>query len=144
MFLGGNIAVSFLIMPALRRISIPLDRISVWSKTYDTGAKIMAPCGFISAVSFATAAYYAPTDYLQKSMAASSLIASSFIPWTLFMMFPTIKELKGIEAANDTLKATTEGDKLLAKWTKLSTIRLGLMTVAFLNALKQLSEWYLL
>jgi len=60
------------------------------------------------------------------------------------MMFPTIKELKGIEAANDTLKATTEGDKLLAKWTKLSTIRLGLMTVAFLNALKELSEWYLL
>jgi uncharacterized membrane protein len=142
--IGGNIAISFIIMPAMRQISIPLDRVSAWSKSYDIATKIMAGCAAISTAAFGTAAYYAPTGYLQKSMTVSSLIAFSVIPWTLLVIMPTNKELKGIVAANDTLKANAEGDKLLVKWTKLSTIRLGLMTVGFLNALKELSEWYLL
>jgi hypothetical protein len=128
----------------MRQISIPLDRVAVWSKQYDNASKIMASCAIISTAAFGTAAYYAPTDYLQKSMAVSSLFAFSIIPWTLLMIAPTNRELKGIEAANDTLKANTEGDRLLTKWTKLSTLRLGLMTVAFLNALREVSEWYLL
>jgi hypothetical protein len=58
-----------------------------------------------------------------------------------------IEKRKPENDVSDKLKANAEGDKLLVdfvKWTKLSTIRLGLMMVGFLNALKELSEWYLL
>jgi hypothetical protein len=99
-------------MPAMRRISIPLERVSAWSKSYEIASKIMASCAAISTAAFGTAAYYAPTEYLQKSMTVSSLIAFSVIPWTLLVIMPTNNELKEIVAANDKLKANAEGEKL--------------------------------
>jgi hypothetical protein len=104
----------------------------------------MAPLAVVAGTAFGTAAYYAPTDFLQKSMVASSVLAFAIIPWTLLVIFPTNKQLKNIESSGDALKANTEGDKLLAQWINLSNIRYWIMTVSFLNGLYQLSEWHAL
>ena len=73
-------------------------------------------------------------------MIASSALAISVIPFTLIAIIPTVKALKKIEADNDAPKAEKEADKLIEKWGKLSLIRWGLMAIAFLNGLKELSE----
>jgi hypothetical protein len=40
--------MSFVTMPSLKKVSIALDRITFWSKTFDLGSKIMAPLGLIA------------------------------------------------------------------------------------------------
>jgi Domain of unknown function (DUF1772) len=141
---GGNIFATFVFLPSLRRISIPLDRVATFSRTYDLASKIYASISTLAGLSFSTAAYYAPTNYLQKSMIASAVLSFSVAPMTLLVIMPTVKALKAIESAGDTVKANSEGDKLIEKWGNLSLIRWSLMTVAALNGLKELSELYLL
>jgi hypothetical protein len=136
--------MSFVTMPSLKKVSIALDRITFWSKTFDLGSKIMAPLGLIAAAGFGTAAYFAPTDFLPKSMAVSCFLALMNMPFTVLVIFPVNAEMKKIEATIDTLKANTEGDKLLDKWTKLSTIRMSIMAVAMIIGLKEISQWYTL
>jgi len=136
--------INFVTMPALKKVSIPLDRIAFWSKTFDLASKIMAPLGVIGAAGFGTAAYYAPTDFLQKSMAASSVLSFLVLPFTLFVIFPVNAEMKKIEANNDALKANKEGDKFLDKWTKLNIIRMCIMAASMINGLKEMSESYTL
>lgn len=136
--------ISFVFLPSLRQVTIPLDRISAWSKQYDLASKIMVSFAGIASTSFGTAAYYAPTQYLQKSMIASALLSISVIPFTLQFIFPTNKALKAIEKSGDGEKALSEGDKLLEKWGKLSLARWSIMAVAALIGLKNLSGWYTL
>lgn len=136
--------MSFVTMPSIKKVSIALDRITFWSKSFDLGSKIMAPLGLIASAGFGTAAYFAPTDFLQKSMAVSCFLTLMNMPFTVLVIFPVNAEMKKIEATNDTLKANTEGDKLLDKWTKLSTIRMSIMAVAMIIGLKEISQWYTL
>lgn len=136
--------MSFVFLPSLRRVSVPLDRISAWSRQYDIASKIMGSLGGIAGLAFGTAAYYAPLPYVQNSMIASALLSFSAAPFTLLAIMPTNKALKAIESSGDTVKAAAEGDKLLEKWGKLSLIRWSLMAIASLNGLKELSEWYAL
>lgn len=91
---------------------------------------------------FGTAAYYAPTISSRNSMIASALLALTPLPFTLIVIFPTVKKLKGIQATNDTFKATAEGDPLIEKWGKLSIVRFLFVAVGCLNGLKELSEWH--
>jgi Domain of unknown function (DUF1772) len=98
----------------------------------------------VAGIAFGTAAYYAPTYYLQNSMIASALLSFSIAPFTVLVIMPTVKALKGIETSGDTDKAAAEGDKLIEKWGKLGLIRFFVMAVAALNGLKELSEWYAL
>jgi Domain of unknown function (DUF1772) len=131
-------------MPGLKRISVPLDRISVWSFQFDVASKIMLPLGLISGISFGVASYYAPSSRLQTSMMVSSAFAFGIAPFTLLVVFPYVTQLKKIEKANDTYKATAEGDGLLDKWAKANLVRWLIMSVALLNGMKELSEWYTL
>jgi hypothetical protein len=77
-------------------------------------------------------------------MAVSCFLALMNMPFTVLVIFPVNAEMKKIEATIDTLKANTEGDKLLDKWTKLSTIRMSIMAVAMIIGLKEISQWYTL
>lgn len=136
--------IAFVVMPSLKRIASPLERVGFWSSNYDYATKIMASLSSIGAVAFGTAAYYAPTVGLRNSMIASGVLAFSALPFTLFAIIPTVKALKGIESHNDVAVADAEGDGLLAKWTNLNYVRFGLVTIGSLNGLKELSEWYVL
>ena len=40
-------AINFIMLPSLRRVSLPYDRVAVWSRLYDIGSKIM---GILSGV----------------------------------------------------------------------------------------------
>lgn len=75
-------------------------------------------------------------------MAASAALALSVVPFTVIALIPTVQKLKKIESSGDTIKAQSEGEGLLEKWGKLSLVRWSIMTVALLNGLKELSEWY--
>jgi hypothetical protein len=130
------------VLPSLSQISVPLDRVAVWSKSFDLASKVMASLSLTATASFATAAYYAPTISIRNSMIASSALAISALPFTLIVILPTVKKLKAIQANNDTFQATAEGDSLIEKWGKLSLIRWTFMLVACLNGLKELSEWH--
>jgi hypothetical protein len=136
--------ISFVFLPSLRRVTVPLDRISAWSRQYDIAARIMASLAAITFTSFGIAAYYAPTQYLQKSMIASALLSVSVVPFTLLVIFPTNKALKAIEKSGEGEVALSEGDRLLKKWGRLSLIRWSLMAVAALNGLRELSCLYTL
>jgi Domain of unknown function (DUF1772) len=136
--------ISFVFLPSLRQVTVPLDRISVWSKQYDLASKIMIRFAGIAFASFGIAAYYAPTRYLQKSMIASALLSISVMPFTLKFIFPTNNALKAIEKDGDGEKALSEGDKLLEKWGKLGLVRWSIMAAATLIGMKELSGWYTL
>jgi hypothetical protein len=134
--------VSFVFLPSLRCISSPFDRIATWSKAYDIASKMMAGLAGVASLGFGTAAYYAPTNYIQKSMIASAVLSASVVPFTILVIKPTILALKAIEKEGNDAKATSDGDKLIEKWGKLSLTRWAIMTIALLNGLKELSEWY--
>lgn len=138
-YLGGNIIISFVFLPSLKRISSTYDRVGAWSKQYDIASKIMASLGGVACLSFGTAAYYAPTNYVRNSMIASAVLSISVIPFTILFIRPTVVALKAIEKERDTVNATAEGDKLIEKWGKLSLIRWSFMAIASLNGLKELS-----
>jgi Domain of unknown function (DUF1772) len=140
--LGGNTVVSFVFLPSLKPITAPLDRVAAFSKSFDTASKLMISYAGIAVAGFGTAAYYAPTQYLRNSMAVSAALALSIAPFSVIALIPTVQKLKQIESSGDTLKAQSEGDGLLEKWGKLSLVRWSIMSVALLNGLKELSEWY--
>jgi len=142
LFVGGNIVISFVFLPCLKRVSSPLERISAWSLQYDIAAKLMPSLGVISSIAFGTAAYYAPTIGLRNSMIASAAFGISVIPFTGVAILPTVHALKEIEAHKDVAVAEAEGDDLISKWGKLSLARWLLVSVGCLNGLKELSEWY--
>jgi len=138
------VGISFIFLPTLRCVSLPYDRVAAWSKLYDIGSKIMMAFSGVGCLAFGTAAYYAPTYYIQNSMIASALLSISAVPFTVLFMRPTVQALKAIEKDGDDVKTTAEGDKLIEKWGKLSLMRCSLVCIGALNGLKELSEAYAL
>lgn len=119
-----------------------MDRIACFSKAFDIASKMMVGFAGTATAAFATAAYYAPTQYLRNSMIASAALALSVFPYTVIGILPTVQKIKKIESSKDAIKAQSEGDGLIDKWGKLAFVRMVLMSVALLNGLKELSEWY--
>jgi hypothetical protein len=137
-------AINFIMLPSLRRVSLPYDRVAAWSRLYDIGSKIMVTLSGVSGLAFGIAAYYAPNHYIQNSMITSALLSLSPLPVTLLAIRPTVQALKAIDKGGDDVKATADGDQLIEKWGKLSLIRWSLVMLGALNGLKELSEWYAL
>ena len=140
---GGNIVVSFVVMPALRESSLALDRVKVFCKTFDRAAPWMVSFGLIASAAYGTAAYFAPTPSSQNALIAASAFSFGILPFTVVFIFPTVFKLKDIKARLDSETALSQGDGLLKKWTTLNTVRMSLMAVGSLIGLKELYEWNL-
>jgi len=127
-------------MPSLKKLATHLDRVTLFNRNFDSSAPIMISLGTIATAGYALAAYYAPTDRLRNSMIVSAVLTGSVAPFTALVIIPVVKEIKSIVNGNDNVKAMSDGDRLLDKWSKLNLIRWILVAASCLNGLKELTE----
>jgi Domain of unknown function (DUF1772) len=141
---GGNIYISGIFIPQMRSISTATDRISNFCAHFDVSKRIYVSLLALGTIAYGTAAYYAPTDRLQQLMGINAVITLGVLPFTFFAIIPTVQKIYALNSGGDIAKTNAEGDKLIEKWGTLSTVRLGIVVVPLLIALREISEvpWY--
>lgn len=125
-FVGGNIAISGVAMPAVRKTNTPADvQQRQWEVLYDNGSKIYATCSLISGISYFYAAYNnSVDDHHFKILLFTGATAISALPVTLLAIAPTVKKLKGLAGISSSEEAEQKGvGALIDKWSFLSFIR---------------------
>lgn len=126
MFVGGNIAVSAVAIPAVRKTNTPANvQQRQWEVLYDNGSKLYATCSLISGVSYFYAAYNnAVDDHHFKTLLFVGATAMSALPITLLAIAPTVKTIKGLAGISNSEEAEQKGvGALIDKWAFLSFIR---------------------
>jgi hypothetical protein len=142
-FVGGNIMVSFVIVPTILSSFVPPRvQLQQWNKTYHIASRIMVAMTLISTISYAIAAYVAPTKAVQNAALLSTAFAISPFPVTGFFILPHNKHLKELLKRDKVEEIQEETEPLIIKWNQLSAVRTVVSTIGFINGLMILAGFY--
>lgn len=137
-FIGGNVFVSSIFIPIVRHSDVPPKlQLSQWEKMYDKASKLMASSAVVTFACYAYEAYQAAAGSDTRNVFIRSAISSILvIPFTIGVIFPTIKKLKGFKALKtDAELADKDVSYWIGHWNQLSIVRFLIFSVGFVNAL---------
>jgi hypothetical protein len=101
--------------------------------------------GFLSSVSFTTAAYLSPSRTLSKLMLFAGTTAIFPLAWTIVMMLPINHQLEDMHASRSLRgESKIQQDKamdLLAKWERLHLVRVFMSGTAWIAGLAAFSGY---
>ena len=137
-FFGGNVAISGMFIPVLRNSQLaPSSQIKIWEKLFLSGAQWMVPAAVASAACYLYEAYYAVDDYTRRTMLVSGGLSISVLLFTRIVMFPGIRNLRGLVQLSDAELISKNFGSGIDNWNKLSIVRALISSAGFANAL-----WY--
>ena len=96
----------------------------------------------ISTISYAIAAYVAPTKAVQNAALLSTAFAISPVAVTGLFILPHVKSMKELLKRDKVEEIQEEAEPLIVKWNQLTIIRGVISTIGFINGLLILAGFY--
>mmetsp|Transcript_1443 Transcript_1443/g.1438 ORF Transcript_1443/g.1438 Transcript_1443/m.1438 type:complete len:160 (-) Transcript_1443:94-573(-) len=137
-FFGGNVVISSIFIPNIRKKDIPPKlQLKLWERMYDDGSKLMPAVAITSFLCYMYEAYSSnPGSVARQSSVISGVLSIAILPFTVGAMFSTIKKLKGFLSLESDQELTQKnfGD-WIDHWNKLSMVRVLIFSAGFANTL---------
>lgn len=144
-FVGGNVGVSGIAIPAIRNNNVPgLTQAKQFGTVYDKGAKYLGGSSVVSSLLYLYGSFdKSITDTHQKVLWACSAAAFTAMPITLLLILPSVKKIKQIASQSTTDKEAEDQDvgQLIDKWNVLSIVRAVANSIGFVTYLTYLVEY---
>lgn len=133
LFVGGNVAISSIMVPILRQPYVSNStRAKQFALLYDRGAALMGSSAVVSLLSNAWLYFNGPQNYAANFL-VSSVASFSAFPITAFVVYPTVKALKQIVADGNDEHLSSEYVK---KWNYSSIFRTVAFSVGYVSTLQ--------